>query len=330
MKTRSLTEGAMLGAITVLVAILGEYIGIPSIIVPIPLMLLVYRQGFQYGILAAVASALVASFVAGHVFSGLSILIWGFVGVAIGMALREKFSFSKLMVVGIISNLVVIGLNFLLYYLIIGGNVLTDLLTMLDEAFEQAIQMSESMGITGQALQQYEALQSLAPTVLRVGLPSMLLVYAVSMSYINLGIGRAILKRLGDTSTPWIVPFAQWRLPGYFGLVFVFGLVTTTMVQMVAVPPWLQFLGLNSFLISFYSYLIAGVSLAWFYFQKKNVLMFVRVLFLFMLLTVPSVLMILVLLTVADSFFDFRRLNAPEGEPIEVEHRETDSDDNEG
>ena len=327
MKTRSLTEGAMLGAITVLVAILGEYIGIPSIIVPIPLMLLVYRQGFQYGILTVVVAALVSSFVAGHVFSGLSILIWGFVGVAVGIALREKFTFPKVMIVGIFSNLVVIGLNFLLYHLIIGGNVLTDLLAMLDETFEQAIQMSESMGITGQALQQYQALQSFAPTVLRVGLPSILLVYAVSMSYINLGLVRVILRRLGDGSAPTIVPFTKWRLPGYFGLVFAFGLIMTTMIQIEALSPWLQFLGLNSFLISFYAYLVAGSSLAWYYFQKKNVSMFVRVLFLLALLTMAPVLMILLLLAVADGIFDFRRLNVPEGEPIEVEHRETDSNE---
>lgn len=327
MKTRSLTEGAMLGAITVLVAILGEYIGIPSVIVPIPLMLLVYRQGFQYGILAAVTAALISSLVAGHVFSGLTIIIWGFVGVAVGMALREKFSFPKLMVVGIASNLVVIGLNFLLYSLIIGGNILSDMLAMFSEAIDQAIQMSESMGVTGQVLQQYEALQSFVPTALRVGLPSMLLVYAVSMSYINLAIGRAILKRLGDTSTPWIVPFTKWRIPGYFGLLFAFGLIVTTMSQIVEIPPWLQFLGLNSFFISFYSYLVAGISLAWYYFQKKNVPTIFRVLLLMLLFTTQLLLLLLIFLTVADGVFDFRRLNAPEDEPIEVEHQETDRDE---
>ena len=312
MKTRSLTEGAMLGAITVLVAILGEYIGVPSIIVPIPLMLLVYRQGFQYGILAAIAAALISSFVAGHVFSGLSIIIWGFVGVALGLALREKFSFSKLMAVGVLSNLVVFGLNLLLYSLIIGGNMLTDLLAMMNEALQQAAEMSQSLGVTGEALQQYEALQTFLPIVLRTGLPSLLLVYSVSMSYINLVIGRAILKRLGDSAMPVIMPFSRWRIPGYFSLLFAFGLIVTTMAQARPLPDWLQFLGLNAFLISFYSYLVAGVSLAWYYFQKKNVPVFLRVLFVFMLFSMPLVLMVLIVLTVADGVFDFRKLNSPE------------------
>ena len=145
MKTRSLTEGAMLGAVTVLLTILGEYLGIPSVIVPVPLMLLVYRQGFQYGILAAVVAALLSSLVAGHVLSGLTIIIWGFVGVAVGMALREKFTFPRLMFVGIASNIVVIGLNFLLYYLIIGGNVFGDMLVMFSETIEQAMQTAQSL-----------------------------------------------------------------------------------------------------------------------------------------------------------------------------------------
>ena len=39
MKTRSLTEGAMLGALTVLLTLLGEYLGVPALIVPVPLTL---------------------------------------------------------------------------------------------------------------------------------------------------------------------------------------------------------------------------------------------------------------------------------------------------
>ena len=311
MKTRSLTEGAMLGAITVLLAILGEYIGVPSIIVPIPLMLLVYRQGFQYGILAPSRGFDLQ-------LCGRACVLWpvhyylGLCRCRPGLGLREKFSFGRLMVVGVLSNLVVFGLNFLLYSLIIVGNMLTDLLTMMNEALQQAADMSQSLGVTGDALQQYEALQAFLPVVLRTGLPSLLLVYSVSMSYINLVIGRAVLKRLGDSTMPEVTPFSRWRIPGFFGLIFAFGLIVTTMAQMAELPGWVEFLGLNAFLISFYSYLVAGVSLAWYYFQKKNIPTFLRVLFVLMLFSMPLVLMILIVLTVADGVFDFRKLNASE------------------
>ena len=322
MKTRSLTEGAMLGAITVLLTILGEYIGIPSVIVPVPLMLLVYRQGFQYGILTAVVAALVSSLVAGHVFSGLTIIIWGFVGVAVGMALREKFTFPQLMLVGIASNIVVIGLNFLLYALIIGGNVFTEMLVMFSESMEQAMQTAQSLGATGEALKLYEDLQTFGPMILKWGLPAMLLLYAVSMSYINLAVVRLILRRMGDHSTPWIAPFTKWQLPPYFGLFLIFGMIITVLMQVITLHPWLQFVGLNLFLLSFYAYLIAGVSLAWYYFQKKNVAMFLRVLLLFMLFTMQLLVLILIFLTVADGVFDFRRLKSPQAESLLEEQDE--------
>jgi len=95
-------------------------------------------------------------------------------------------------------------------------------------------------------------------------------------------------------------------------LIFAFGLIVTTMAQMAELPGWVEFLGLNAFLISFYSYLVAGVSLAWYYFQKKNIPTFLRVLFVLMLFSMPLVLMILIVLTVADGVFDFRKLNASE------------------
>jgi uncharacterized protein YybS (DUF2232 family) len=132
------------------------------------------------------------------------------------------------------------------------------------------------------------------------------------MSYINLVIGRAVLKRLGDSTMPEVTPFSRWRIPGFFGLIFAFGLIVTTMAQMAELSGWVEFLGLNAFLISFYSYLVAGVSLAWYYFQKKNIPTFLRVLFVLMLFSMPLVLMILIVLTVADGVFDFRKLNAPE------------------
>lgn len=72
MKTRSLTEGgAMLGgAITVVLTIIGDYLGLPPLIVPpVPLVILVYRHGIRSGIFAAFAAAVVSGgLVGGHVF----------------------------------------------------------------------------------------------------------------------------------------------------------------------------------------------------------------------------------------------------------------------
>lgn len=307
MKTRSLTEGAMLGAITVLLTILGEYLGLPALIVPVPLMLLVYRHGFQLGILSAVVAGLIASLIAGHVFSGISILIWGFVGVAVGMALREKFSFPKLFIVGTLANGVVIVLNFLLYSVIVGGNMFTEMLTMLITSMEQAMNTWETLGAPSEALARYESVLTLAPFLFRWGLPGMLLIYCVGMTYINLAVLRIILKRMDD-SIPWIAPFTQWRIAPHYALLLIFGLLVTASSQVASLPPVLLFLGLNSFIIFFNLYLILGISIVWHYFNRKNVSKFLRVLFVLMLFTVQPLVLMLAFLAIADGFFDFRKL----------------------
>lgn len=318
MRTRSLTEGAMLGALTVLLTIIGEYIGFPALIVPVPLMLLVYRQGYRWGVLTVVVAALVTGLVAGHVFSGLSIIIWGVVGVAVGMALREKFNFPKLMLVAVASNLVVVGLNMLLYALIIGGSMYGDLVATLVESIEQAMQTSINMGLPEEALAQYELLLEVVPQTLKLGLPAILLVSSVGMSYINLAVLRLILKRLGD-ELPWIAPFDRWRLPRYFAFLFFFGWFIYLAAGIMELPSWLKFLGVNLFLITYMAYLITGLSLAWFYFRQRRTPGFIRGLFVLLLFTTQFLLLPLILLTVADSLLDLRRLIAPEAEEVVVE-----------
>lgn len=309
MKTRSLTEGAMLGAITVLVTIIGEYLGLPAIIVPVPLILLVYRQGLQMGILTAVVAALISSLVAGHVFSGLSILIWGFVGVSVGMALREKFSFPKLITVGVLSNLVVIGLNIFLYSLIFGQNLFTEMLGFMIESMERAMSITEGLGMAGEAVVKYERMLDAIPFIFKYGLPSILLIYALVMSYINLLVIRLILKRMDD-EVPWISPFVEWKTTTWFVLPLIAGMYLTGLAQTVSLAPWLQYLGLNMFILSFYWFLIIGIAIVWHYFRRKNVAKFLRFLFVLFLFSLEPLVLMVVFLAISDGIFDWRKLKA--------------------
>ena len=321
MKTRSLTEGAMLGALTVLLTLLGEYLGIPAVIVPVPLILLVFRQDFRWGIITALVASLVTGLVAGHVFAGLSVIIWGFVGVAVGMALKEKLSFAKLMGVAVFANLVVIGLHMLLYALVIGGNMYTDLMNSFIQGFEQAIETSRSLGAAEESLVHLEIMLELVPFLFRNGLPALLLLSSAFMAFVHLAVSRLVLKRMGET-VPWVQPFTQWRLPAYCALFFFAGWILTQLAALWDLPRWLEFAGVNLFFLSSTAYMVTGLSLAWFYFNQRRTPTFLRVLFVILLFTTQLVLMLLVLLTVADGFFDFRRLMARKAEVVKTEDTE--------
>ncbi len=308
MKTRSLTEGAMLGAITVVLTIIGDYLGFPPLIVPVPLVLLVYRHGMKLGMFAAFAAAVVSGLVGGHVFSGVSIIIWGFIGIALGMGLREKFSFPKLMAAGIFATVVVVVLEILLFSLIFGENMLTQMVTMLIQSIEQAMELSQNLGVPTEAMGRYEQLLQVVPFLMKWGLPALLLMLAVGVAFLNLGVARLILKRLGDDSVPWIKPFIQWTLPAYFGLFFLFGMATTLASQAFTLPAPLLFMGVNTFLIVFQAYFVLGLAVVWHYFKTKDVARFLRVLFILFLFTTEITSMLVVFLGVTDNIFDFRKL----------------------
>ena len=305
MKTRSLTEGAMLSAITVLLTIIGEYIGLPALIVPVPLTLLVYRHGIRLGIIMSVASALTASLVAGHVLSGVTIIIWGFLGIALGMALREKFSFAKTMIVGIGANLVITALNVFFYSLLFGKNMFEELLEMMLMSVEQAMSVGQSLGLTEEMLVQYERMLEMYPLFFRWGLPALLLLSAVVMTYINLAVTRLVLKRMGD-QIPWIAPFSEWRVPSYCSFGLILGVLLSSAQGLV--PQFVYIIGFNLMLLFFPMYLVIGLSIVWHFFNSKQVGKFVRILFVIFLFTFSPLSLIVTMLGVLDAGFDFRKL----------------------
>ena len=305
MKTRSLTEGAMLSAITVLLTIIGEYIGLPALIVPVPLTLLVYRHGIKLGITMSIASALTASLVAGHVLSGVTIIIWGFLGIALGMALREKFSFAKTMIVGIVANLVITALNVFFYSLLFGKNLFDELLEMMLMSIEQAVSMGQSLGLTEEMLVQYDRMLELYPILFRWGLPALLLLSAVFMTFINLGVTRLVLKRMGDR-IPWVAPFIEWQVPPYWSLGLILGVILSSTGGLA--PQIVSIIGVNLMLLFFPIYMIMGLSIVWHFFHSKQAAKFLRVLFVIFLFTFSPLSLMVVMLGVLDGAFDFRKL----------------------
>lgn len=303
----------MLAAITVLLTVIGEYLGIPVLILPVPLALLVYRHGLRLGIITAFASAGTASLVAGQVFAGVIIIIWGFLGVALGMALRERFSFAKTFIVGILADLFITGFSVLFYFLIVGKNLFSDLLETLLSGAEQAKGAWESLGVAPEALLPYERFSLQAPILLKWGLPALLLVSGALMTYVNLAVIRLILKRLGD-AIPWIRPFTQWRLPAYCAPFLLLGVLLTKLAERFVLPAVVQILALNIHLLFFPAYLILGTAIVWYYFQQKNVPKLLRILFVFLLLSgLEPLALVIVLLGLLDSVFDFRKLKGVEG-----------------
>ncbi|HHT74072.1 MAG TPA: DUF2232 domain-containing protein [Firmicutes bacterium] len=302
MKTRSITEGAMLAAITVLLTVIGEYVGLPALIIPVPLTLLVFRHSYRLGISMSVASAVVASLISGHVLSGVTIVIWGFLGIALGMALREQFSFAKTIAVGVVANIVSLGLQVLFYSLLFGTNLFEDMAKLFTSSFDQAITFYQSMGATSEMLGQLEIMRTTATMVVEWGLPAIILISSVVTTFINMAVVRLILQRMG-TQVPWVQPFVYWRLPRWSGLIFLLSLALLSYGR--ATEGLLYRIGFNLMLMQVPALLVVGIAIAWYFFNRWRVPTVLRLVLVYFIIMGPLFLGV-VIAAVVDSIYSLR------------------------
>lgn len=309
MKTKSLTEGAMLAAITVLMVYLGVHIGLVGLIIPVPLALLVYRHGLRAGIIVSLTSSMVSALALNSVFLALELIIIGVLGIAIGMALREKFTISQTFLVGIGADIISTILKVFSYSLIFGRNLIEMYLELWEESSGYWVEIWQQLNLPPEVIAEYQQMIETIPMALQMLLPALLLGMAVVRAWANLWVLRLILKRLGD-NIPWFPRFIHWRFPAYFFWGFILGRVAMLISAFIPWEIW-ERLALNLDVIFLYTFLIQGLAVIWFYFDKYKVAKVLRVIFVIFMFQ-PGTLIVLLfsIVGVLDVWFDFRRLKA--------------------
>jgi len=308
LQTRAVTEGAMLSAVTVILALLGLYFSFAYLIIPVPLSILVYRHGLRSGIIVSLVSAILCTLVLNSLFVGLELVIVGIMGVAIGLALKEKFGFGQLFIVGVISSVIATVLKFIAYATIAGFNVLDELTKTLELSAEQALNVWQSLGVTEELLQQYSQLLSSLPDLFRVLLPFMIVLVGIIQAFAVLFVIRVILKRLGE-QIPWVPPFVEWRLPWYFVWGFILALIFA-FINFYYPSYILQAASLNLNVFFIYAFFVQGLAIVWHWMDNLSLPKILRFIFVFLVLFSGWIWVTLIALAgLLDTWIDFRKLN---------------------
>ncbi|NLJ23874.1 MAG: YybS family protein [Firmicutes bacterium] len=309
--TRSLTEGAMLAAITVLLSLLGAYF-MPYLffITPVPLIILVYRHGMRPGILVAVTSALLGGIVLSTVPTMIFLLILGLVGLAMGEALREGFPPHRIMLIGTATSVISLLLMVAVTAVFLDFNVLETTFETMERSLQQALKVYERFGVEEHPLFKADSLGEFM-RLLKLALPAALLTTAIIMTFVNYWLARLILNRLG-TKLPWLKSFRLWRFPWYlaWGYILGQGLLLVTQGQGNG-NLWFG-VGLNLQILFNYVFLLQGLAILWFFLDKANLPKLVRWLIIIFVFN-PLFTTLVVWLGVLDTWFNFRKLG--EGEP---------------
>ena len=94
-KARGVVEGGLLAASLATIALLSMYIPYVNLLWPLPIALVSARHGVRYGVMTAVAGALVVGLLV-HMMTGLFLFLsGGLVGVALGECLRRGVSAGR-------------------------------------------------------------------------------------------------------------------------------------------------------------------------------------------------------------------------------------------
>lgn len=306
LQTRSLTEGAMLAAITVVLTLLGVYFfGYLLFITPVPIAVLVYRHGLRSGILVSITAALVSGIFGSMITTVVFLVVFGLVGVAIGEALREGFSAGKVMVIGTVVSLGAFLLLALVAFFVFNANLVEDTFRMLEESFERTFSVYDRMGVDPSQVLGGFSLQKFLHTMKMV-LPSALLMSAVVLSFANFALTRLVLRRVGAGEIQWFTPFQNWRGPWYLSWGYIAAKGLLLYIQLTGNESVLG-LALNLEVMFNYVFLIQGLAIAWFFFERWGLSKPIRILLVFFALN-PSFSLFIILLGVLDTWLDFRRL----------------------
>jgi len=214
-RTQGLTEGAVLAALVALLAAASRYVPLvgaaAAFVAPLPLTVLVLRQGLRIAAVAGLASALVAMAIAGPLV-GLGILISvAPTGLVLGLGVRRGWPALRTVLMGGGVAFVSMVLNYM-GLLGVRPMRMSEMAQSLDRSLQMSAGIYARLGIP--AAQTEVALQPMREVArfLPYMLPAILAGGALVAAWINYEVGRRVLRRFGYQLTP-LPPARTWRVP---------------------------------------------------------------------------------------------------------------------
>ena len=258
-----LTEGGLLAALTVVIAIASVYLPIVgpfiALLWPLPLAVLVLRHGMRQGIMAMLVAGAALAMLIEPVIALRLVAAFGPLGLMLGFGYRKGLSGVKLFplafLAAMLGELAVLGLIFAFF----GTNPFAMLMDGLKSAFDSTFALYEQAGMPAEEI---EAGRSQIDTGLvlmsQLG-PLLIVLLSLLDAAVAFYFGGKILSRLGH-EVPQLPPFADWRLPKAFAYLFGFAMVGLYWGGTRQID-WLYQAALNADMLALFAGLIQGLAL---------------------------------------------------------------------
>ncbi|MBO7667117.1 MAG: YybS family protein [Firmicutes bacterium] len=226
---KALMEGAMLIAISLLLAVIGIYTPLISIIglllYPLPMAVLTLRRGVKVGVAGTLALLALSAIFFGIPQAALMLLQYGVLGVFLGWCLRSGR--KPLFTLGLATLIAALGAAAaIILSLLISGLPLSSLQDQAREMVDSVIAVYQQYGMIdsllpeGWTIEQYSSYME--ESMMRL-LPAVLIISSSLMTLLCYLISTAILRRL-RYDIPRLPKFKDWRLDWRFSWGLILGL----------------------------------------------------------------------------------------------------------
>lgn len=311
-QNRVLLEGAGYAFAMGILAALGLSVPwlffISSLLLPIPLILMIYRYGLKKGLLTlALAYILVLliypdSFTAAIIFAH-----FGAVGLVFGLMFRNKVSAGTSLFSGVaLAGLITL---FAIMLIALAGNITyssleTQFTNQFNESlktYQQSYQISET---EKQELQQ--SMQATTKFMTRL-LPGIMVMGAMVSTMITFFIARGIMARWGHKILP-MPSFSQWTYPWYTVWGMILALALTVAGDHYRWPTT-AIIGKNLLYVFGFIFLLLGIAILTYHFRRLSWPRYIKWPLLIILILIPVTPYLLALAGALDPLLDLRRLN---------------------
>ena len=305
--TRILVESALLVAISTLFCVLDAYLPIFALVYPLPIVVLVVRRGLRTGVWATVVTIAATSMFVGPLQGFLVLTKVGIIGITLALCIRRQLSPVKTLAITAVAVAVsmafVVGFN-----MFIGGFGIDETFELMQKGMSSALEFYRSMGLAESEISRMETYLSQLTETMKIVLPASMFMAVVTVAGFNYLMARLILGKLGHKMVE-LKPFSRWRLSWHYGWGYVGGLMLVIIGQVTAVPIVFK-IGTNIVSVFGIVFLVQGMAIAWYFFDKYSVHSIVRWLIIIFAILNTTLLQVLSWVGVLDAWLDFRKLSS--------------------
>lgn len=305
--TRKITETAVIVGIMVVFGFFGFY-GFPIIntLYPVPAIIIGVRHDIKYSFLSVLASSLIIGILLDILTGIFLFIVFGVFAVVLAHLIGKKNKPYKVIIGSTFAHLISTIIVIYILQLITGVKFADQISTFLNEAVDAQLKIFESMGFSNYEMFEAGEVFRLTINYIIAIIPSILIITSVFISYINYWISATILVRLGH-NTVTKPKFIHFALPQNF-IIGVGVIILATLALKYFSPTYYETVFLNLIVLGFFMFFLQGFAVILYFIGKMKINSIVKVILIVIILIYMPLSLIISLIGVVDSIFDFRKI----------------------